>query len=284
MELSRSKTGARQSAEKTKQDTKPWIRRLGRFGYMAQGAVYGMIGILAFMAAIGAGGKTTDTNGMLQSLAGMPFGKVLLWAIGIGLIGYSIWGIVKCAADPERRGSNAKGVIIRIGYLISAAIYGSISFNALKTAVNAGSSSSGSEQSLSAQLLSQPYGQWVIGAIGATIIGYGIYEFISGYKEKFMSKFKSAEMSMHERKIARRSGKLGLIARGIVLAMIGFFFIQTAITSDPNQNKGLDGALSQLASQPYGQWILGAVALGLILYGVYGIIRGRYEHMGNGGK
>ncbi|KZZ85156.1 DUF1206 domain-containing protein [Bacillus sp. SJS] len=284
MELSRSKAGARQSAEQTKQDTKPWIRRLGRFGYMAQGLVYGLIGILAFMAAIGAGGKTTDTKGMLQSLPGMPLGELLLWIIGIGLIGYSIWGIVKCFTDPENKGSDAKGIAIRIGYLISAGIYGSIAFNAIKIAVNGGGLGGGSEQSMSAKLLSQPYGQWVIAIIGAIIIGYGIYEFISGYKEKFMTKFRASEMSLHERKIARNSGKMGLIARGIVLAMIGFFFIEAAYTADPSQNKGLDGALSELSSQPFGQWMLGAVALGLILYGVYGVIRGRYEHMSFGGK
>ncbi|AZB41945.1 DUF1206 domain-containing protein [Bacillus sp. FJAT-42376] len=284
MELSRSKAGARQTSEKAKHDTKPWIRRLGRFGYMAQGLVYGLIGVLAFMAAIGAGGKTTDTKGMLQSLPNMPFGQVLLWIIGIGLIGYCIWGIVKCFSDPEHRGSNAKGIFIRIGYLISAVIYGSIAFTAIKTALNGGSSGGSSEQSMSAQLLSKPYGQWIIGGIGVIIIGYGVYEFISGYKEKFMTKFKTSEMSMHERKIARNSGKMGLIARGIVLAIVGFFFVQTAVTSDPSQNKGLDGALSELAKQPYGQWLLGAVALGLILYGVYGIIRGRYEHMSYGGK
>ncbi|MTH53517.1 DUF1206 domain-containing protein [Bacillus mangrovi] len=280
MEISRSKTEARQTADKAKQDSKPWIRRLGRSGYMAQGLVYGLIGVLAFMAAIGAGGQTTGTSGMLQTLAGMPFGEILLWIIGIGLIGYSIWSIVKSIADAEGKGSDAKGIITRIGYLVSAIIYGGIAFTAIKTAAGGASSGGGgSEQTISAQLLSQPYGQWIIGAIGAIIIGYGIYEFASGYKEKFMSKFKAGEMSMHERKLARRSGKMGLMARGIVLGMIGAFFIQTAVTADPSQSKGLDGALSELSNQPYGQWLLGIVAFGLILYGIYGIIRGRYEHM-----
>ena len=120
----------------------------------------------------------------------------------------------------------------------------------------------------------------------AIIIGYGLYELISGVKEKFMEKFKTYEMNAKERKLARISGKVGLIARGVVLTMVGFFFIKTAYTHDPNQSKGLGGALDEMASQPFGQFLLAMAAVGLILYGIYQIIRGRYQHMhfGNKGK
>ena len=70
-----------------------------------------------------------------------------------------------------------------------------------------------------------------------------------------------------------------LLDRGIVLAMTGFFFIRTAITANPNETKGLGGALAELASQPFGPFLLGLVAAGLILYGVYEVVRGRYQRM-----
>ncbi|TDQ40836.1 DUF1206 domain-containing protein [Aureibacillus halotolerans] len=282
MQASRPVNEARQKANKAKNETKPWIRRFGRFGYMAQGVVYGLIGVLALMAAFGSGGQTTGQSGALQSVANMPFGSVLLWVIGIGLIGYVVWEIVKCFKDPENRGSDAKGIIIRIGYFISGIIYGAIAFNAIKLAIGSGGSDGGGQQTLSAKLLSQPFGQWIIGIVGVVIIGYGLYEFISGYKKTFMSKFKTSEMNQQETKIARKAGKMGLMARGTVLAMVGYFFIQTAITANPDETKGLGGALSELAQQPYGTWLLALVALGLVLYGIYSIIRGRYEHMALG--
>ncbi|KIL51848.1 DUF1206 domain-containing protein [Jeotgalibacillus soli] len=282
MSTQASKVGVRKKTSNASQEIKPWIRRFGRFGHMAKGAVYALIGLLAVMAALGIGGETTDTSGALQSLAGMPFGEGLLWVIGIGLIGYIIWDLIKVIKDPENKGHDAKGVITRIGYLVSAVIYGSLAFSAMKLAMNAGGGSGNSEQTISARLLAQPFGQWIVGMVGLVIIGYGIYELYNGYKERFMKKFNVNEMNQHEKKIARNAGKIGLIARGIVLSMIGFFFMQTAVTANPEESKGLDGALLELIQQPYGGWLLGVVAAGLMLYGIYEIIRGRYAKMNFG--
>jgi hypothetical protein len=212
----------------------------------------------------------------------MPFGEVALWVIGIGLIGYIMWGFIKAFKDPENEGTDAKGIIKRTGYFISGIIYANLAFGAIKLASHTGNAGGGdSEKTLSAKLLEQPFGVWLVGLLGA-IIGYGVYEFRSGYKEKFMEKFKTNEMSMRERKIARNSGRAGLISRGLILSMVGCFFIKTAITHDSNQSKGLGGALSELASQPFGQFLLGVIAIGLILYGIYQIIRGRYQRMNFG--
>ena len=268
-------------------EAKPWIRRFGRFGYMAKGVVYGMIGILAALAAFGPEGETTGTSGALQSIAEMPFGEVLLWIIGIGLIGYIVWDFIKAIKDPENEGTDAKGLIKRTGYFISGIIYANLAFGAIKWASHTGNAGGGdSEQTISAKLMEQPFGVWIVGLVGAIIIGYGLHELFSGVKEKFMEKFKTYEMNAKERKLARISGKVGLIARGVVLTMVGFFFIKTAYTHDAEHSKGLGGALDEMASQPFGQFLLAMAAVGLILYGIYQIIRGRYQHMhfGNKGK
>lgn len=265
-----------------KEEIKPWIRRLARFGYMAKGVVYILIGVLALMAALGIGGKTTGTTGMLRSLAGIPFGNMLLWIIGIGLVFYICWVLIKAIKDPKNEGTDTKGLIARTGYFISGLIYGALAWNAFKIAGNAGSSSGGSQQTMSAKLLSQPFGQWIIGAVGLIIIGYGLYELHGGITKKFLNKFRVGEMDRHEKKIASKSGTIGLAARGVVLGLIGYFFIQTAMTANPDKAKGLDGALSEVAQKPFGQWLLGLTALGLVLYGIYQITRGRFEHMSFG--
>ena len=264
-------------------EVKPWVRRFARFGYIAKGLVYSMVGVLAALAAFGPSGDTTGTSGALQSLAAMPFGEVALWFIGIGLIGYILWDFIKAIKDPENEGTDAKGLIKRTGYFISGLIYTNLAFGAIKLASNTASASGGnSEKTISAKLMEQPFGVWLVGIVGAVIIGYGVYELYSGVKEKFMSKFKTYEMNNKERKIARISGKIGLISRGIVLSMVGFFFIRTAYTNNPNESKGLGGALTEIANQPFGQLLLAVVAVGLILYGIYQIIKGRYQHMNFG--
>jgi hypothetical protein len=77
--------------------------------------------------------------------------------------------------------------------------------------------------------------------------------------------------------------RFGLAARGVVFSIIGFFLIQAARHYDPSEVRGLGEALQVLAQQPYGAWIMGIVALGLIAYGIYMIIQGRYRRLDTGG-
>ncbi|WP_342528452.1 DUF1206 domain-containing protein [Chryseomicrobium sp. FSL W7-1435] len=266
------------------EETKPWVRRFSRVGYMAKGVVYIIIGVLALLAAVGPGGETTGTTGAVESVSTMPFGKLLLWIIGIGLFGYIVWNLIKAIKDPQGEGSDAKGWIKRIGYFVSAIIYGNLAIGAILLASRQKSSSGGgeSEKEISARLMEQPFGVWLIGLLGLIILLYGLYELQSGARLKFMEQLKTHEMNAKEKEVAEKSGRVGLIARGIVLGIIGFFFTRTAWTHNPEESKGVGGALDELASQPYGTIVLGIVATGLILYGIYQFIRGRYEKMNYG--
>jgi hypothetical protein len=78
------------------------------------------------------------------------------------------------------------------------------------------------------------------------------------------------------RKNLERLGRLGLTARGIVFATIGWFLIQAAWQYDPEEARGLAGALQTLERQPYGPYLMGGVALGLFAYGIFQIAKGRY--------
>lgn len=106
-----TKQETKQKASEAKKESKPWIRRLGRFGYMSQGFVYILIGVLAFMTASGVGGDTEDTSGALQTLASMPFGEVVLWLVGIGLTGYVIWMFIRASVDTGHFGNGIKGFL-----------------------------------------------------------------------------------------------------------------------------------------------------------------------------
>lgn len=76
-----------------------------------------------------------------------------------------------------------------------------------------------------------------------------------------------------------RLGRLGLAARGVIFGIIGVFLIQAALQSNPNKAQGLDGALQELARQPFGAWILGTVATGLVAYGIYMLAQARYRRI-----
>lgn len=64
-----------------------------------------------------------------------------------------------------------------------------------------------------------------------------------------------------------------------MLITLGILAIKGARNHDPNEIQGIDGALRELASQPYGTYILGVVAVGLIAYGLYWAFNTRYRRI-----
>lgn len=261
--------------------SQPWFERLARLGYAAKGLVYFIIGFLAAQAAFGSGGKTTDTKGALTTIVSQPFGKFLLFLVTIGIVGYVLLRIVQTILDPEHAGEkmDAKRIATRVGYAFSGLAYAGLAVTAVKLMTGSGGSSGNSTQDWTAWFLSQPFGQWLVGLGGAITIGLGFSYLYKAFKGKFRQQFKLTQMSNKEQTWAVRLGRLGIAARGIVFTIIGFFLIQAAKQSDASEAKGFGEALASLQQQPFGPWILGLVALGLISYGIYSVIEARYRQI-----
>jgi hypothetical protein len=249
-------------------------------GYAAKGTVYIILGGLAFRAAIGSGGSATDQEGAFAAILRQPFGQILLIIVAIGLFGYALWRFVQAAVDPENEGTDFKGIAKRIGYVVSGIIYGGFAISAVQLARGSGGSNDGnSPEEWTARLMSQPMGQWLVGLVGVIVIGTGLYQFYRAYSAKFREELKLHEMSAEEEQWATRMGRLGHAARGVVYLILGSFLVQAAIQADPQEAGGLGEALQTLAQQPYGPWLLGIVALGLMAYGAFAIVLARYRRI-----
>jgi hypothetical protein len=263
---SAAETGARQAAH----EAKPWVELLARLGYTAKGVVYTVIGWLALMAAIGNGGKKTSAGGALATIAAQPFGQVLLGTMAIGLAGYALWRIVQALFDPQHKGTDARGIAKRIGYFISGIAYGGLALTAVRILQGTTKSGdSGKTQDMTARLLALPLGRLVVMGVGLVLIGIGINSIYTAAKEKFQETLRWNEMSPTEQKWANIVGKIGYTAKGLVSVIIGGFLILAGVRSNASEARGLDGALKVLAQQPYGPWLLGIVAAGLVAYGLY---------------
>lgn len=267
---------ARQRAEQVA--AHPWFKRLARFGYAAKGVVYLVAGVLSARAAFGLGGATTDSRGALLTILSEPFGKLMLALIGVGLIGFVALRLVQAFMDPENKGHDPKGIAIRIGYLISAAVYGTLALSALRLAVGVGNANNG-QQGFIVRLFTMPLGRWLVGLAGLIVIVGGLYQIYKAYSSDFSEHMRWDEMSATERTWVPRLGRLGLAARGIVQGLIGLFLVQAALTFDPSKVQGTRGALESLARPPFGVWTVGVVALGLAAYGVYMLAAARYSRI-----
>jgi hypothetical protein len=272
---------AEQQARDAVRKASPWLIALGRLGHAAKGMVYLLVGVLAVQVALGRGGETTDNTGALTRIAEAPFGKFLLIAMAIGIAGYALWRMLQALLDTDGEGNNAEGIVKRAGYAGSAVIYTGLALSAvqlLRTG-NAGESGNQSAQGWTAQLMEKPFGQWLVGFAGLLVIGIGGYQIYKGYKAEFREDLELDAIGATEENWVTRLGRIGHIARGIVFGVIGSFLIVAALQANPGEARGIDGALATLAQQSFGPLVLGAVAIGLVAYGIYMFAEARYRRM-----
>jgi hypothetical protein len=273
---------AKLQAKNAAQSARPWMERFARLGYATEGAMYTLIGVLAAGVAFGVGGRATGQQGALEIVAGSPFGGVLVGLIALGFLGYALWRGVQAIADPDGEGTDLKALGKRIGYGVSALVYVALAFSAVGLILGSASEGGGTPDDWTALLLSWPLGQVLVASVGAVVAGLGLRELYQAYKARFLEYLKIEEMGEKVRKWSKRWGRLGITARGIVFGVVGTFLIRAALEYDPQEARGLGGALQTLAQQPLGQWLLGAVALGLIAYGLFMLSVARYRRIDTG--
>lgn len=247
---------------------------LARAGYSARGVVYLLLGVFALTSALW-GGSTEDTSGALSGLLGLPFGRILVGLIALGLLGYVLWKLAQGLLNADGVDDDAKGFLARAGQLVSAAVNLFLMLTAARLAFNGGGAGGGNgEETASAWLLQQPFGPLLLGLAACGVLaasGVQIWYGLSGGYRKRLSLPTAHEAWMHQ--VCR----FGLVARGLVLVIIGGFLFYAAMTVSPEQAAGTAEALDYIYNLPFGRWLYGIMALGLVAFGAYGLIEARYR-------
>lgn len=253
-------------------------RRLAQAGLIARGVLYCLVGVLAIQVAFGTGGsEQTSQSGALQTLAQQPGGTALVALVGVGLIAYAAWRLTQFFTEKGSEDSDAKNAVMRASYIVRAVIYAALAFLAFSTAFGSGGGGGNSQQALTARVMRDvPGGVFLVGLVGLIIIGVGIYQAYKAFTNDFMEELHEEQLSPTERVWIKRIGVAGHAARAVVFTLVGIFVLRAAVQFDPQESKGLDAALQEVASQPFGTVLLTLVALGLLLFGVYAIVRARY--------
>jgi hypothetical protein len=250
---------------------------LARAGFVARGAVYLIIGVLAFDLATGHGGKITNQQGAMKTVEHQPFGHFLLALLAVGLGGYAVWRLFRAALGHGPEGAD-RG-IERLGALGSGIVYAALCAVAVKLLMSSSSSSSGNAKKTASGVFAWPAGRWLVLIAGLVLIGVGIYQFVRGVTKKFLDDDKTERMGRAMKTWITWAGIVGHIARAIVIGLVGVFLVKAAVEYKANEAIGLDGALAKLYGQGYGPYLLGAVAAGLVAFGVFSITEARYRRI-----
>jgi hypothetical protein len=259
-------------------DVAPWVERLARVGYAAKALLYITVGYLASQAALGTGGRVTDTRGALRMVHDVSYGRVLLFIVALGLLGYALWRLVEAVVDPERRGKQWKGLAVRAGFLVRGLFHAGLAVTAFRLALHQGSGAAGNQtRRWTARAFDVPGGELVVGLAAAYIAGYGIYQFYRAWSPKMRRHLQLSELPEELRRWVLGVSRFGIAARGFVFCLIGFFLIRATLHHDAAEAGGLRESLHTLAS--WGRWPFIVVATGLVAYGVYELVNARYRRI-----
>lgn len=261
------------------------VEAAARVGYAAKGVVYAVVGGLAVQQAIGRGGDISSTRGALEEIASAPFGTILLGLVTAGLVGYVVWRLVEAVVDPEgdEDDNDGKRWLRRAFAVVSAVAYGFLAWYGVTILMGSGGGSGGAggggggSGSMLGGLMTSTWGRWLVGAIGAGVVVRGGIQLVKAYTESFRKKIRSFDFGPGTRKWVLRASRLGITARGIAFGLVGGSIINAAVTRNPEEAQGTEGVLQSLVGNP---WLLGAMGLGLVFYGVYQWVKARYRIVG----
>jgi hypothetical protein len=250
---------------------------MSRAGFVARGLIYGLIGLLALELALDVGGRITNQQGALRTIAQQPTGTFLLILVTAGLGSYATWRLFRAALGhgPEGRDSTFD----RIAAAASGLVYAGLCAIGIQILLDSRHGGRADPDQTTAGVLGWPAGAWLVGLAGCVLIGVGAYQGYRGLTRSFLEDSKTEQMSRELRVWFTRIGVFGHLARMVVFALVGVFLVKAAIEYDAREAVGLDGALAKLAQASYGPVLLGVVASGLIAFALYSISDARYRRI-----
>ncbi len=250
-----------------------WVPFLARLGYTAKGVVFILIGWIALRAGMEAG-SPEGASGALASLADETGGRIMLILIAVGLPCHVAWRFVQAFLDPEHHGDNdAKGVGVRIFHALSGVIYLSLAFTAWQLGRGESSGSDDGQQVWIQKLLEQPFGTWLVMLAGIGVMLYGLHQLYKSWKGDVNERMTGTDAKVSRG--VRILGRVGSAARGVVLLPIGWFIFNAGRLYRVEEAANTEEVLEMLGQG----WLLMAVAIGLMAYGLHQIAKAVYRRI-----
>ena len=244
------------------------LASLARLGYASKALVYLIVGSVAIAASVNRGERVTDLSGALRLILSGPFGQVILLVLGVGLCGYALWRILDAIKDPDRRGHGAAGVFQRVGDALRGCIYGAFGIDAFRLLGGTRGSNGHEVEMLAAKVMRVPFGEWLLGAVGLVVAGYGAYEVVSAIRSHTDTDLDLSPVPPQMRAPLLGIARVGVGCRAAIVTVLGVALVRAAVRQNPSEAASTRESILQLADILPGRWALAAIGAGLIAYAV----------------
>ncbi len=250
------------------------LEALMRGGYAARGVVYFIVGAITLYAAF-SGADPQGSTGAMQELSAQPLGMAMLATVAVGLFAYMAWRFVDAFLDLERDGHGPVGILSRAGNFMSGVMQAVLGATAVTIVVKGARAAKdkGVVDDWTAQLMAEPYGRWLVVAIGCVIVGGAFYEARTAATSGFRSDLQRCATTERFAPAMR----LGLAAKALIFLIIGGLFVYAGWTIRPQEAVGVGEALLVLERQPFGRALLGFVGAGMIGFAIYCWVYAKYR-------
>lgn len=261
-------------------ELRPWVAPIVRLGYAAKGIIYLLIGVLAVRLAFGFdGGRVTDATGALRVLMNQPFGFFLIAAIAVGILAYAAWQVLEGLVDTRGKGGGARGWTDRSLTIIKGVVYGAVGWEAMRMVLGLRSSSQDADDYARDVMRVPLIGSWFFALVGLGVGVYGLIQIWKAFRAEFDEDVDAERMRRETGGWALMMGRIGTAARGVILMVMGTLLARAGFQHSPSEAGGLDDSLWTLMNQPYGMWLLGAAAAGLVCFGIFQLLHWRYARI-----
>ena len=266
-------TNSVKSAARDAEDVTP-LRWLARGGYVANGVVHLLVGVIALVIAWRGRGES-DQAGALAAIAALPLGFVALWLIA-GLLAalgvyHAIHGVALRIANRRKRWGR------RVAELGQAGVFLAMGGFAAYVALGARPDPDQSVQHASRVVLAIPGGWLLLGGVGLGIGIGGIAWIVMGIRRSYRKQIDLPDgVAGHA---ISALGVAGFIAKGAALVVVGALILAAALQHDPELAGGLDDAIQSIRALPFGNVMVGIIGAGFLLFGIFCMFRARYARM-----
>lgn len=248
------------------------IHYLPIYGCVSTGIIYASIGVIAILSFLRIKDGGADESSLLAFLNGYLVGRIWIWIILLGTVSYIIWRIYEAITDPYQYGKDAKGIGKRIGIALSTIADALIAYAAIEVLFGIGNipenGQPDEQRELVAMMLDESWGNWAVIGIGTIIAFTAIVQFVYGITKGYGERLDISHLSSRTKSFVHLLAWVGYLARGIILGIIGFFFIKAGIVENAQLVVNTDKAFDFIGDH-VGHVYFILVAIGTICYGLF---------------